>query len=127
MAEKRKTVGLKDRVRALIAGGDQGLFSGAAPTSTLTGRALEIAGELRIEIARESDGQVEADGFDGQASLIDDGILDSLGSVRILLLIEERYGVHIEEVDLLGRLHCLDALAGHVASAESPAPDVAPE
>ena len=120
-------MGLKDRVRALISGGDKGLFDGERPKSELTGRGLEIADALRIEIARESDGQVEPDGFDGQASLIDDGILDSLGSVRILLLIEERYGVHIEEVDLLGKLHCLDALAEHVAVSGSSAGDVAPE
>ena len=52
--------------------------------------------------------------IDPAASLIDHGYLDSLSAASFLAQIEEEYGIEITEVDLVGRLASLEALARHL-------------
>jgi acyl carrier protein len=40
--------------------------------------------------------------------------VDSLSGVMFLARIEEQWGVHIEDLDLVGRLNTLEAVAAHV-------------
>jgi acyl carrier protein len=47
------------------------------------------------------------------------GYVDSLGYVEFLVFIEERYGVTISDVDIVGDLNTLRALAGSIC-AQSP-------
>jgi acyl carrier protein len=90
---------------------------GAAPTAPSTAEA--IGAVLKDHIAEQSDGEHTADAIEGDAHLFDYGYLDSQSSASLMLLIEKRYGVRLKEVELVGRLSTVDALARHIAAALS--------
>lgn len=71
---------------------------------------------LREFVAAQSDLQLSAEQVDPAASLLDEGILDSVGGVQLLVDIEETWGLAIDESELVGRLHCLDHLAGFITA-----------
>lgn len=79
-----------------------------------TPRLTEIGGELRALLARLSEGKVREDEIDPTANLFDFGYIDSLSGVSFIAEIESRYGVRIEDLDLLERLTTLDAITAHV-------------
>lgn len=79
----------------------------------------EIVDRLRTFLAEHSDGQLEAGDIDAEEHLYDAGYVDSQSSVALLGFIEEHWGVEISEVDLVGRLASVSALARHLRSENS--------
>jgi acyl carrier protein len=61
-----------------------------------------------------SEAQLSACEVDARARLFDHGYVDSLSAASLLAFIDQRYHVEISEVDLVGRLSSLDALARHI-------------
>jgi acyl carrier protein len=74
----------------------------------------DLCKRLRGQLARLSDGKLDAEAIDPAASLLDHGYLDSLSAATFLAQIEDEYGVEVSEVDLVGRLQSLEALARHL-------------
>ncbi len=109
-------MGLLDWVKGIV-GGAEGEAEDAPKAAAVTPqKSAEIEQALRQAIAEQSDGELTAEAIDAQAPLLDEGYLDSLSSVKVLVLIEQRYGIAIEEAELTGRLHTLDALVEHIAA-----------
>jgi acyl carrier protein len=73
--------------------------------------ASEISARLCKFLAEHSDGQLATNDIDPDEHLYDAGYVDSQSSVALLAFIEERWGVEISEVDLVGRLASVSALA----------------
>ena len=80
--------------------------------SAQNGSVLE---ELRQQLAQISDGKLSVDAIDPSAHIFDYGYVDSLSAVMFLAHLEEQYGVHIEDMDLVEKYTTLDAVARHVA------------
>ncbi len=78
------------------------------------GSVGDVRERLRSRLATLSDGRLSVEAIDPAASLIDHGYLDSLSAATFLAQIEEEYGIEITEVDLVGRLASLEALAIHL-------------
>jgi acyl carrier protein len=74
----------------------------------------EIRDELRRYLVEVSDGALSHDAIDPSAPLVDHGYVDSLSAVMFLAHVEERYGVRIEDVELVERITSLEAIAAHV-------------
>ena len=73
-----------------------------------------IAAALKDQVVALSNGKL-GDDIDLGAPLFDYGYVDSLSSVSLIEMIRERYDVDVSEIDLVGRLNTLDALARFVA------------
>ena len=119
-------MGLLDAVKKVILGEDEPAEadSGAKPEGAAAPPAAggdDIEQRLRAMIAEQSDGQLTAEEIPADAPLLDDGILDSLSSSKLLVFIEEQYGVEIQESELPGRLDTLAALVTHVTAHRAPA------
>ena len=74
----------------------------------------DLVAELRALLVEVSEGKLSADGVDPTANLFDFGYVDSLTGVMFLARIEEQWGVHIEDFDLVERLNTLEAVAEHL-------------
>lgn len=74
-----------------------------------------VEATLRRFFAERSGGALTADAVDPTRHLFDAGYLDSMSSLTLLDFIEERYGVVVPEVELVGGLATLAALAEYVA------------
>jgi acyl carrier protein len=74
----------------------------------------QIAAELRQRLAELSDGKVSADAIDESGHLFDYGYVDSLSAVTFLAEIEDRWGVRIDDVELVERLNTVRAIASYV-------------
>ena len=83
-----------------------------AATSPVT--AENLVEELRALLVEVSEGKLRAQDVDPAANLFDFGYVDSLSGVMFLARIEEQWGVHIEDFDLVERLNTLEAVAGHL-------------
>lgn len=81
------------------------------PSSAAHAGILE---DLRKCIVESSEGKLSAYEVDARARLYDHGYVDSLSTASLLAFIHQRYDVEISEVDLVGRLSSLDALARHI-------------
>ena len=77
--------------------------------------AQEILTGLKKQLAELSEGKLDAGSIEGSGHLFDYGYVDSLSAVMFLSHIEEAYGVHIEDLDLIEKYTTLDAIARHVA------------
>ena len=75
-----------------------------------------VRARLRVFVAAQSDQELTAAQVDCATSLLDDGILDSIGAVQLLVDIEETFGVAIDESELVGHLHNLDRLADFITA-----------
>lgn len=73
-----------------------------------------IVEELRSRIVEYSEGKLRAEEVDAGQSILDQGYVDSLSAVMLLAHIEERWGVTIEDTELLEGLNTLDAMAQRV-------------
>ena len=113
-------MGLLDSLKKIIVGDEES----ATPTSSSAPKAEQkshgegaegIEAALRALIAEQSDGELTADEVPAGAQLLDEGILDSLSSAKVIAFIDESYGVRIDESDLTGRLATLEALVAHIA------------
>lgn len=74
----------------------------------------QIVEELRGEISEISEGALSPESLDAAGHLFDYGYVDSLSAVTFLAKIEDRYGVQIDDVDLIERLHSIQAIAQHI-------------
>jgi acyl carrier protein len=70
--------------------------------------------ELRALLVEVSDGKLQSGEIDPAANLFDFGYVDSLSGVMFLARIEERWGVHVEDFDLVERFNTLEAVAAHL-------------
>jgi len=75
----------------------------------------EIVNGLRKQLAELSEGKLAAAAIEPTGHIFDYGYVDSLSAVMFLAHIEEQYGVHIEDMDLVEKYTTLDAIARHVA------------
>jgi acyl carrier protein len=76
--------------------------------------AENLVEELRALLVEVSEGKLRAQDVDPAANLFDFGYVDSLTGVMFLARIEEQWGVHIEDFDLVERLNTLEAVADHL-------------
>jgi acyl carrier protein len=74
----------------------------------------EIVAGLAQQLAELSEGKLAAGTIDARGHLFDYGYVDSLSAVMFLAHIEEKYGVHIEDMDLVEKYTTLDAIARHI-------------
>lgn len=86
----------------------------------------EIVESLRRVVVEQADGTRAPADVGTADHLYDCGHVDSIGGLALLGFIEDRYGVTIDEADLVGRLYSLDALARHILSSVSSAPPTQP-
>jgi acyl carrier protein len=86
-----------------------------AATSPVT--VENLVEELRALLVEVSEGKLRAQDVDPAANLFDFGYVDSLTGVMFLARIEEQWGVHIEDFDLVERLNTLEAVADHLRTA----------
>jgi len=78
--------------------------------------AGDLVGELRALLVEVSDGKLQKNDIDPAANLFDFGYVDSLSGVMFLARIEEQWGVHIEDFDLVERLNSIEAVAAHLGT-----------
>ncbi len=82
----------------------------AAPVAA-TGSVLD---HLKATVSRISRDHIPVADLDVRAHLLDSAYIDSLSATELLADIERTYKVRIEEMDLVGRLCSLDALAREI-------------
>ena len=80
----------------------------------LSASYARILDDLRECVVENSEGQLSACEVGVRARLYDHGYVDSLSAASLLEFIHRRYQVEISEVELVGRLSSLDALARHI-------------
>ena len=78
----------------------------------------EIVNGLRKQLAELSEGKLDAATIEPTGHIFDYGYVDSLSAVMFLAHIEEQYGVHIEDMDLVEKYTTLDAIARHVTEGQ---------
>jgi acyl carrier protein len=81
---------------------------GAEPGS---GSVLDM---LRATVARLSRDHLPPESLELRAHLLDSGYVDSLSATELLTEIERRYGVRIDEMEIVGRLCSIEALAREI-------------
>jgi acyl carrier protein len=78
----------------------------------------EIIAGLKQQLAELSEGKLDAASMESSGHLFDYGYVDSLSAVMFLAHVEEKYGVHIEDLDLVEKYTTLDAIARHIAESQ---------
>ena len=84
-------------------------------TRTAAVDAANVEAALRGFFVDRSGGALAADAIEPTRHIFDAGYVDSMSSLTLLEFVEERYGVVVPEVELVGRLSNLVALAKYVA------------
>jgi acyl carrier protein len=69
---------------------------------------------LKATVSRISRDHIPIADLDVRSHLLDSGYIDSLSATELLAEIERSYKVRIEEMDLVGRLCTIDALAREI-------------
>ena len=87
--------------------------SAADAASPEHGRILD---RLRAFVVEQSDASLSPQDVAATDDLFDCGHLDSMSAVALLEFIDERYGVRIDQAELVGRLSTLDALVRHIVA-----------
>ena len=77
---------------------------------------VRILDRLRALVVEQSDARLSLQDVAATDDLFDCGHLDSMSAVALLEFIDERYGVRIDQAELVGRLSTLDALVRHVVA-----------
>lgn len=77
----------------------------------------ELTEALRRELVEISEGELSLEEIDPEAHILDFGYVDSLRAVMLLARIEERFGVEIEDMELLESLTTLRSIATRVSEA----------
>lgn len=88
---------------------DGGAAAGAEPQA--------IADALRRYLVELSEERLSYGGIDPERHLFDHGYVDSLSAVMLLAHIEERWGVQIDDLELVESLTTVNALAARIHSA----------
>jgi acyl carrier protein len=87
------------------------------PVEAMDASALsrdEVIGVLRDDLLLLAQERLTADEVDPDGHIFDYGYVDSLSAVIFLARIEERFGVQIEDVELLDTVSSLSAIADRV-------------
>ena len=116
--------------KSLGGGGKQEQEAASAPAAVPGGGAENAPAEARVgsgailvalrsKIAELSNGQLIAEDVDPKAILFDFGYVDSLTAVTLISFIDSEYGVSVTELDLVGSLNHLEALAAHIDGARA--------
>jgi acyl carrier protein len=79
----------------------------------------QVESSLRRFFEERSRGAVSADSIDSSLHLYEAGYIDSMNALTLLDYIEERYGVVVPEVELVGRLSTLATLIDFVVARRS--------
>jgi acyl carrier protein len=82
----------------------------------------EVEWSLRRFFAERSGGALTPDAIDASVHLFNAGYVDSMSSLSLLDFIDDRYGVTVPEVDLVGGLCTLAGLADYVAERSTSRP-----
>ncbi len=85
-------------------------------TASGTATAEDLVEGLRAILAEVSVGKLRARDIDPRANLFDYGYVDSLSGVMFLARIEEKWGVQIEDFDLVKRLNTIESVAEFVSA-----------
>jgi acyl carrier protein len=87
-----------------------------SPAGGATAEAVDAIRKHLLDLLIEAnEGKFELSEIDPAANFLDYGYIDSLTGVVFLAEIEERYGIEIDDLELVERLNSIDALAVHVA------------
>jgi acyl carrier protein len=86
----------------------------SAPVTADAGSRDEVEAIVLATILEQADGRLSRDDIDPYAHLFDFGYVDSLSAVNLLATIEARFGVTVDEVDVVGRLSTLSELVDFV-------------
>lgn len=81
---------------------------------------MEVIGDIRTFLATELN-VANAKGLDPETALVRNGIIDSIELMQVVMFIEERFGIEINETEILPSnlrsLNAMDAFVrGKVAS-----------
>ena len=90
---------------------DLAIAPAAGEAQAAAGSALDF---LKATVSRVSRDHIPVAELDLRAHLLDSGYIDSLTATELLAEIERRYRVRIEEMDIVGRLCTLEALAREI-------------
>jgi len=93
--------------------------SPAADAEAAAGSVLDV---LKATVSRVSRDHLPPASLDIRAHLLDSGYIDSLSATELLAEIERRYRVRIDEMDIVGRLCTLEALAREIEARLGAAP-----
>lgn len=85
-----------------------------APPPGQTADARDVLADLEATVIQLSESKLAPGDLDPNGHMFDFGYVDSLSAVNLLGHIEERYGVSVPDVELVGRLSSLQALADHI-------------
>ena len=86
-----------------------------ATDAGVAGTPDALRDELLELLVEATEGKFRADEIDPGANFFDYGYVDSLSGVVFLAGIEERFGVEMDDMEVVERLNTLDLLAAHVA------------
>lgn len=86
--------------------------------SAATAEHQDLVESLRALLVEVSAGKLSARDIDPSANLFDFGYVDSLSGVMFLARIEEQWGVHVDDLDLVERLNTLESVAAHVRASQ---------
>ena len=93
-----------------------------APAGEGTAASGSVIDALRAVVSRLSRDHVPAANLEVNAHLLDSGYIDSLSATELLAEIERQYKVRIDEMDIVGRLCTLSALAREIETRTVGAP-----
>lgn len=85
----------------------------AVPDATPPERG-EVFDDLLAKLVELSEGELTPELIDPSGHMLDQGYISSLSAVTFIAHIEDHYGVRIEDMELLGALRSLEAIAAHV-------------
>jgi len=88
----------------------------AEPKQTQDVRVEAVVEELRAHLAELSEGKLAREQIDPALPVFDHGYVDSLSAVMLIAHVEERWGLEIEDTQLLDELSTIEALARHIAA-----------
>jgi acyl carrier protein len=91
-------------------------FVAASPVGAEAPGFGTVLDMLRATVSRISRDHLPPETLDVRAHLLDSGYVDSLSATELLADIERRYGVRIDEMDIVGRLCTIEALAREIES-----------
>jgi acyl carrier protein len=94
-------------------------FAAALPAGGPEPGAGSVLDMLRATISRISRDHIPPESLELRAHLLDSGYVDSLSATELLTEIERRYGVRIDEMDIVGRLCTIEALAREIEARAS--------
>lgn len=89
----------------------------SAESTARSGDRNAILTDLEATLREVADGKLDGVAIDPGGHLFEHGYVDSLSAVLFLSHLSERYGVEIDDVDLVEQFHTLDLLADRLASA----------